>query len=170
LDQAYGDRPLNVEHNVWKRVMRGLEKEGQAQRDEDLDDGIEEQDEEIENEYELEKGARDVEYVSDIEGESDDDMEDFEDWVGGQSADEEDGDSESASGSDVEEDASEDDDDDADADTDALKKTLANLKRKRPAAPPPKSKKKPAKGSKGPQREIEYEIEREPAVREAMRA
>ena len=104
MNQAYGDRPLNVEHNVWKRVMPGLEKEGQAQRDEDLDDGIEDDDdEEVENEYELEKGAAEVEYVSDIEGESDDDLEDFEDWVGGQSpddgSDEEDDDSESASGS-----------------------------------------------------------------------
>jgi len=151
--------------------MRGLEKEGQAQRDEDLDDGIEDDDdEEVENEYELEKGAAEVEYVSDIEGESDDDLEDFEDWVGGQSpddgSDEEDDDSESASGSndEDEEDASEADD------VEALKKTLANLKRKRPAGPLPKSKKKPVKSGKGPRREIEYEIEREPVVREVLRA
>ncbi|KAF2640842.1 Mak16 protein [Massarina eburnea CBS 473.64] len=164
---AYGDRPLNVEPNVWKRVMRGLEKEG-AQRDEDLDDGIEEEDEEIENEYEMENGAADIEYVSDVEGETDDDMEDFEDWVGGQSPDEgsgdEDDDSEAASGSEEEEEDESEGDDVA-----ALKKTLANLKRKRPAGPPPKPKKKPSKDSKGPRREIEYEIEREPPAREAMR-
>lgn len=161
---AYGDRPLNVEHNVWKRVMRGLEKEGQAQRDEDLDDGIEEEDEEIENEYELENGAADVEYVSDIEGETDDDMEDFEDWVGGQSpdgSDGEDSDSEDTSGSEGEEESEEED-------AEALKKALANLKRKRPTGPPPKPKKKPSKDTKGPRREIEYEIERERPARELV--
>ncbi|KAJ4348611.1 Protein MAK16 [Didymosphaeria variabile] len=164
---AYGDRPLNVEPNVWKRVMKGLEKEG-AQRDEDLDDGVEDEDE-VENEYEMENGAADVEYVSDIEGESDDDLEDFEDWVGGDSPDE-------ASDDDEDEDEdeegipSEDDDDQAEDDTEALKKTLANLKRKRPAGEPPKPKKKPAKDGKGPRREIEYEIEREPAARELLRA
>lgn len=161
---AYGDRPLNVEPNVWKRVMRGLEKEGQVARDEDLDEGVED-DEELEYENEMENGVGEVEYVSDIEGESDDEMEDFEDWVGGQSPDEgsgEEDESESASGSE------EEDDDSEGADTEALKRALANLKRKRPTGPPPKPKKKPSKDSKGAKREIEYEIEREPA-REAMR-
>jgi protein MAK16 len=164
---AYGDRPLNVEPNVWKRVMKGLEKEGQVVGDQDLDDGVEDEDEEVENEYEMENGVGEVEYVSDIEGESDDEMEDFEDWIGGQSPDEGSGgddDSDEASDS-----AEEDDDESADEDTEALKKTLANLKRKRPAGPPPKPKKKPSKDSKGPRREIEYEIEREPPAREAMR-
>lgn len=163
---AYGDRPLNVEPNVWKRVMRGLEKEGQAQRDEDLDEGIDEDEEEFEEEYERENGEVDVEYVSDIEGESDDEMEDFEDWVGGQSPDEEsdEEDSEEASASEADEDESEEED------VAALKKTLANLKRKRPAGPPPKPKKKPSKDSKGPKRNIEYEIEREPAAREVIRS
>ncbi|KAL6702883.1 Protein MAK16 [Coniothyrium glycines] len=165
---AYGDRPLNVEPNVWNKVMRGLEKEGQVARDEDLDDGIEDEDE-VENEYEYENGVGEVEYVSDIEGESDDEMEDFEDWIGGQSPDEGSGsehDDDSASGSednDDEEDVSEDEE------TAALKKKLASLKRKRPAAPPAKPKKKPSKDSKGARREIEYEVEREPAAREAMR-
>jgi protein MAK16 len=163
---AYGDRPINVEPNVWKRVMRGLEKEGQVERDQDLDDGIEDEDEENEYEHEMENGVGEVEYVSDIEGESDDDMEDFEDWVGGESPDEDsaDDDDESVSGS-------EEEDESEDEDTEALKKTLANLKRKRPAGPPPKPKKKPTKDpkAKGPKREIEYEIEREPAAREAMR-
>ena len=143
--------------------MNGLQKEGQLKGDEDLDEGIE--DEEEENEYEMENGVGEVEYVSDIEGESDDDLEDFEDWIGGQSPDEGSGDEDDESGSeeDEEEEASEDED------TEALKKTLANLKRKRPAGPPPKPKKKPSKDSKGPRREIEYEMEREPAAREAMR-
>jgi protein MAK16 len=162
---AYGDRPLNVEPNVWKRVMKGLEKEG-AQRDEDMDDGVEDEDE-VENEYEMENGAAEVEYVSDIEGESDDDLEDFEDWVGGDSPDDASDDGEDEEGSASED---EDDEDESGDDTEALKKTLANLKRKRPAGPPPKPKKKPSKDGKGPRREIEYEIEREPAARELLRA
>ncbi|KAF2826518.1 Mak16 protein [Ophiobolus disseminans] len=164
---AYGSEPLNVDPNVWSRVLAGLEKEGQVERDQDLDNGIEDDDDdEIEYEHEMENGVGEVEYVSDIEGESDDEMEDFEDWIGGQSPDGVSGDedeSEEASGSDG------DEDDSVDEDTEALKKTLANLKRKRPAGPPPKPKKKPAKDSKGPKREIEYEIEREPPAREAMR-
>lgn len=165
---AYGDRPLNVEPNVWKKVMRGLEKEGRVERDQDLDDGIEDEDEDEEVEYEdeMEQGVGEVEYVSDIEGESEDEMGDFEDWIGGQSAEEDsDGDEDSESAN-----SSQDDDDDesADEDTAALKKTLANLKRKRPAGPPPKPK-KPSKDSKGPKRGIEYEIEREPAARERVR-
>lgn len=159
---AYGDRPLNVEANVWKRVMRGLEKEG-AQRDTDLDEGIEEEDEELELEHEVEDGVADVEYVSDIEGESDDDMEDFEDWVGGQSPDEESDEEEDS------EEASESEEEENDDDVEALKKTLANLKRKRPAGPPPKPKKKPTKDTKGARRKIEYEAEREPMEREMLR-
>lgn len=164
---AYGDRPLNVEANVWKRVMAGLEKEGQATRDEDLDDGFVEEDEENEYEQELENGVGDVEYVSDIDGESDDDLEDFEDWVGGQSPDEADDDddddegSDSASGGDEEEDGSEEDE------VEALQKKLASLKRKRPSAPPAKPKKKPSRDPKGPRMEIE--IERVPAPRQMIR-
>lgn len=163
---AYGDRPLNVEANVWKRVLKGLEKEGQAVGDEDLDEGVED---EVENEYEqeYEEGVGEVEYVSDIEGESDDELEDFEDWVGGDSPDEDEDEDDSEEGSAS---GSEDEEDESGEDIDALKKTLANLKRKRPTGPPPKPKKKPAKkDSKGPRREIEYEIEREPAQREVLR-
>ncbi|KAF2651651.1 Mak16 protein [Lophiostoma macrostomum CBS 122681] len=165
---AYGDRPLNVEEKVWERVMNGLQKEGQLVEDEDLDD------DEVENEYEqeLEPGVGEVEYVSDIEGESDDELEDFEDWVGGQSPDEDEdeGDEESqdASGSDSEE---AEEDESENEETEALKKTLANLKRKRPTGAPPKPKKKPTKKDpKGPRQEIEYEIEREPPARELLRA
>jgi protein MAK16 len=165
---AYGDRPLNVEDSVWQKVMKGLQREGELKGDVDLDDGVEDEDEEEEAEYEMENGVGEVEYVSDIEGESDDEgFEDFEDWVGGDSPDEGSGDDESGTGSEEDDD---DDDESADEETEALKKTLANLKRKRPAGPPPKPKKKPTKGDKkGPRREIEYEIEREPAAREAMR-
>ena len=56
---------------------------------------------------------------------------------------------------------------DADDDAKALKKALAQLKRKRPTGPPSKPKKK-TKDGKGPRRKIEYEFERE-SHREGMR-
>ncbi|KAF1827474.1 Mak16 protein [Dissoconium aciculare CBS 342.82] len=163
---AYGDRPLNVEENVWKKVMRGLERSQEGVLDEDLDDGEVEEDENLEREYEREGGQEeaDVEYVSDVE-ESDDeeDMEDFDDWLGGESADEQ-----AHGGASSEEDgddASGADGDDDDADAAALKKKLDSLKRKRPGAPPPKSRKK---SSKGPRTNIEYDYVQEPAPREML--
>lgn len=154
---AYGDRPLNVEENVWKKVMRGLERSQEGVRDEDLDEGIEEEDEEVEYEEEREPGQRDVEYVSDMEESDDeDDMEDFDDWLGGESADEDGADNDSEE----DEDGS-DDEDKEDEDTAALKKKLNGLKRPRSSAPP-----KPRKKSKGPKTGIEYEYAPEPAARE----
>lgn len=160
---AYGDRPLNVEENVWKKVMRGLERNQEGVRDEDLDEGIE--DEEYEKEYEREpeqaEAEADVEYVSDME-ESDDeagDMEEFDDWLGKQSADEDDGSDEGEDG--VSDD--EDGDEEGGEDAAALKKKLDGLKRKRPDAPAPKARKKP---SKGPKTNIEYEYVPEPPMRE----
>ncbi|KAF2213243.1 hypothetical protein CERZMDRAFT_121002 [Cercospora zeae-maydis SCOH1-5] len=148
---AYGDRPLNVEESVWRKVMRGLERTQEGVVDEDLDDGIEEEDEE-ELEYEREGEGRDVEFVSDLEESDDeDDMEDFTDWLGGQSGDEEAGASDEDDNS-----ADSDEDEDEDEDTAALKKKLDSLKRKRPAAPPSKPEKR-KKGSKGPKQNIEYD-------------
>jgi protein MAK16 len=155
---AYGDtQPLNVDENIWKRVMRGLEAEG-GQRDEDLD----EEEEEEEVELEMENGEVDREYISDFE---ESDMEDLEDWLGSGSADEGENDEEEESddsGSGSGEDEAESGEENA-----ALSKVLANLKRKRPAGPS-KPKKKPAKDGKGPKREILYEVEREAPAREAM--
>ena len=86
---AYGDRPLNVEEGVWKKVLRGLER---AEKGEELED------EELD-----EKDDDEVEYISDIEeseAEMEGEMEDFDDWLSGESADEdEDHDSEEDSGS-----------------------------------------------------------------------
>ncbi|WPH01101.1 Hypothetical protein R9X50_00393600 [Acrodontium crateriforme] len=161
---AYGDRPLNVEEAVWKKVMRGLERSQEGVRDEDLDEGIEEE-EEFEMVREAGEEEADVEYVSDLD-ESDDeagDMEEFDDWLGGESADEatgeedeDDDEDENEQGSDEE--AGEDDD------AAALKKKLDNLKRKRPTAPAAKPRKK--SGSKGPKTNIEYEYVPEPQQRE----
>jgi protein MAK16 len=157
---AYGDRPLNVEEGVWKKVMRGLERSQEGITDEDLDEGIEEEDE---VEYEREGVERDVEYVSDLdESDDEDDMEDFDDWLGGQSAEEAD------DASDDDEDAS-DSEDGSEDDTAALKKKLESLKRKRSAAAPSKPRKKTGKG-KGPKTNIEYEYVPEPARPEMMLA
>ncbi|PYI29085.1 Mak16 protein [Aspergillus indologenus CBS 114.80] len=148
---AYGDRPLNVEEGIWKKVLRGLERTGEGERDEDLDDGERIEDEE-ELEEEGEEGVGQVEYVSDVE---ESDLEDLEDWIGGESAD----DSEDFSEDDDEEDSEDEEDSDEEDDSQhsedegaAKKKPAPGFKRKRPA---PQA--KPRK--KGPRIEIEYETE-----------
>ncbi|KAI9864657.1 MAG: hypothetical protein M1813_003146 [Trichoglossum hirsutum] len=150
---AYGDRPLNVEENVWKKVLRGLEGEG-GTRDVDLDKGIEEEEEEEEElEEELEEGVGDVEYVSgDEEEEEDGDLGDLEDWLDRES-DEDDEDDEDK----------EDSGDSSESEEDAIKleKVAAGLKRRRS-----ESRLKPKK--KGPKVEIEYEVEREAPQRQSL--
>ena len=158
---AYGDKPLNIDEGIWKKVLRGLEKAGEGVRDKDVDEGIEEEQEDYEagkglqHEYELEGGQGDVEYVSDIEGESDD-GEDVEDWVGraehGSS-----GDDGTSSGSDHETEQIEDE---------KLRAKLQSLKRKRPAKSNPRKVKR--KGDSGPKTNIELEIESEHPPREAL--
>lgn len=139
---AYGDRPLNVEEGVWKKVLRGLERQGEGVRDEDLD--------ELEDEEQIvEEGEAEVEYVSDI-GEDEEELWDLEDWLGGESAN---GDEESEEETDEETDEDEDDEE--------AKKPAAGGKRKRPA-PPPKPRKRSAK--------IEIEYETEPPLREGVLA
>ncbi|TPX14142.1 uncharacterized protein E0L32_000536 [Thyridium curvatum] len=92
---AYGDQPLNVSETIWKKVLNAMEREGTGQRDQDMDKGIEEEEdeEEAEAEYEQEddvNGEALVEYVSDFD-ESEDDLEDIEDWLDSEeSGDEED--------------------------------------------------------------------------------
>ncbi|KIV98384.1 hypothetical protein, variant [Verruconis gallopava] len=88
---AYGDRPLNIEEGLWKRVLRGLESTGEGIHDEDLDDGIDEEELEMLSEKELEythEPAAEVEYISDdidtsSEGEE---LGDLEDWLDGTSS------------------------------------------------------------------------------------
>lgn len=139
---AYGDRPLNVEEGVWKKVLRGLER---AEKGEDV-----EEDEEVEEETEAE-----VEYVSDFEESEAGEMEDFDDWLGGESADEEDDEDDKS-----EEDSEEDSEDGSEASEEDAK---PSNKRKR-VVPPPKARKKPAKVN------IEYELETEPQQKEALYA
>ena len=115
---AYGEQPLNVEEGIWKKVLRGLERGGQAERDVDYDE--EEDEEEIEEEGE-------VEYVSgdeDLEDEEEDELGDIEDWLGSGASDfEEDDDVEDSS----------DGDDSSDEEEKAPAKKVDGKKRKRPA-------------------------------------
>jgi protein MAK16 len=147
---AYGDQPLNVSESIWKKVLRGLERQGEGTRDEDLDEGIEEEELENENEEELEEeGVGRVEYVSDL-GEDEEDLEDLEDWLG----------------SDVEADSEEEEEDDEDSESsseeeDATKKVKTGAGTKRKKGPAPKA--KPKKMAK---MEIEYEVENEAPARE----
>lgn len=148
---AYGDQPLNVEEGVWKKVLKGLERGGEGERDQDLDEGIEE--EEIGAEEELE---REVEYVSEVEDTDEEDMGDLEEWLGGENGD--------VVG------ASEDDDEESGSSEEANqeqdftpKKPIAGMKRKGGKLPPPKRK-------KGPKMEVEYENTVPESLREAVLA
>jgi protein MAK16 len=149
---AYGDRPLNVEESVWKKVLRGLERSGEGVQDEELVDEDEEdelEDEyEREMEYEREGAAADVEYVSadDISESGDEELGDLEDWLGGESAEESDSESEESSESGSEQESVKD-----------VKNASAASKRKRTGRQQPQTRKK---AHKGPKRQIEYEMER----------
>jgi protein MAK16 len=138
---AYGvDKPINVEENIWKKVLRGLER---AEKGEEEIEG-----EELEEE-EAEEGVGEVEYVSDLDEEGEE-LEDFEDWLGEEESAEEDGEDEDED----EDDGSEEEDSDGDSeveDGDGGKPDVG-AKRKR-QAPPTKARKKPARV------EIEYETE-----------
>ena len=155
---AYGDRPLNVEEEVWKKVLRGLERQGEGERDEDLDEGIEEEEGEVEYEREAEAEA-DVEYVSDAEESEDEDAGDLEDWLGGESGDEEgtEDDSDEAGESDGSEEGGQEEDS-------TTKKPASGLKRKGGKLPPPKRLKKDLRV------EIEYEDVAQEPLREAVLA
>ena len=156
---AYGDRPLNVEEGVWKKVLRGLEREGKGQRDEDLDEGIVEEEEELEDELELEdEGIGNVEYVSDLEDEEDEDLGDLEEWLGGESGEDE---------------AAMDDDEDDDSDASnsrseeedmTTKKATIGSKRRRGNTQPPGRKTKNAR------MEIEYENVAEQPLQDSLLA
>lgn len=135
---AYGEEPVNVDEKVWNKVLRGLERAGQGERDVDLDeDEAENEEEGVEYEYEQADGERNVEYVSDVEESEEDDIEDVIDQLS------------NASDSDnLQADASEESGDDDDTDKSGRKR-----KRKTQSA---NAKRRPTK--KAP---INIEIERE---------
>ena len=156
---AYGDRPLNVEEGVWKKVLRGLERGGEGVRDEDLDDGIEEEEEE-ERERELEEeDLGKVEYVSDIDDEEED-IGDLEEWLGGESGDEEGAGDDDETGENT---SSNDESDESDGGKTTIRRISAGSKRK-PGPAAAKAKKK------GARMEVEYERETEAPAREIVYA
>ncbi|KAK8058665.1 Mak16 protein [Apiospora phragmitis] len=140
---AYGDQPLNVSEGIWKKVLRAMEREGEASRDKDMDTGIEDE-EENEAEYEMddeEDGA--VEYVSDLD-DSEEDLGDLDDWLGS------DDDASQDDGSDSE------DDDDSEAEA-PKKKSAAGDKRKRAAGGAARKPKKVARRRGEVEREVEFD-------------
>lgn len=87
---AYGDQPLNVSEHIWKKVLNAMERDGEGERDKDMDKGLDENGDEVEwsEDEEDDNLEKEVEYVSDI-GESDDELEDLQDWLGSDDEDEE---------------------------------------------------------------------------------
>ncbi|KIW71179.1 hypothetical protein PV04_03375 [Phialophora macrospora] len=147
---AYGDRPINIDEGLWKKVLRGLERKERG-------DELAEEDE-LEDEAEEEA---EVEYVSDLDESGDElerEMEDFDDWLDGESPDEEDEDEDDDDGE-TEESDGEDKSEASEEDETAE----AGKKRKRVAKQPPKPQKKP-RGRV----EIEYEMEQ--PLKEAITA
>lgn len=127
---AYGDKPLNVDEKIWKKVLGKVDEEEEEEEfDEDDDVVLESGDESDEGE---------VEYVED-DGEDDMvDMEDLEKWLGDES-----------NGSDN--DSDDDDEDDESGDEDDESNENDKEKSKRPA-PQDKAQKR-----RRPRVEIEYE-------------
>ncbi|VUC27547.1 unnamed protein product [Clonostachys rosea] len=113
---AYGDQPLNVSEDIWKKVLNAMERDGEGLRDEDMDDGEDEEELNSEEEDDLEK---EVQYVSDID-ESEEELEDLQDWLESEEEDEE---------------------DDDESDESETEKSKAGLKRKRGRAIKMKNKK-----------------------------
>ncbi|KAK8003659.1 hypothetical protein PG989_003378 [Apiospora arundinis] len=144
---AYGDQPLNVSEGIWKKVLRAMEREGEASRDKDMDTGIDEEENEAEYEMDEEDGA--VEYVSDLD-DSEEDLGDLDDWLG----------SDNDESQDEEDSASDDDDDDSEAEA-PKKKAGAGDKRKRSAAPPARKPKKVARRRGEVECEVEFDRAKE---------
>lgn len=132
---AYGDKPLNVEENIWKKVLKGLEKGGEVERDLDQDE-LEDEDE-LEEEYEDEEYAGEVEYVSGDEDLEEEQLGDLEDWLqdSGASSFEEGDDEDDSDSSDDDSDSSEEEDEGTKSTKKApTKKATENKKRKRTQA------------------------------------
>ncbi|KAJ9612278.1 Protein MAK16 [Cladophialophora chaetospira] len=146
---AYGDRPINIDEGLWKKVLRGLERK---ERGDELAD-----EEELEDEAEEEREAE-VEYVTDLEESEDEleqEMEDFDDWLEGESPDEEDDEVGDDGTDESDEEGSEESEDDEEAE--------AGKKRKRGA-------KQPSKPQKKPRGRVEIEYEMEPPLKETILA
>ncbi|CAH2354306.1 protein Mak16p [[Candida] railenensis] len=79
---AYGDKPLNVDENIWKKVL------GKVGDEEELDEDDEELEDEDLEEYDEDSDVGEVEYVEDDGDDELVDMEDLERWLDDSSADE----------------------------------------------------------------------------------
>lgn len=79
---AYGDKPLNVDENIWKKVLGKVD---EVDEDEEFD---EEDDFELESGEEDESDVGEVEYVEDDAEDEFVDMEDLERWLDDSSASE----------------------------------------------------------------------------------
>ena len=149
-----------MEESIWKKVLTGLERQGEGVRDEDFDDGIEEDAEEEPEE----EGVGDVEYVSDLDEEEDEDMEELQEWLDGDRPNEAESE---VSGGDVEDDGvsshSGEEESADEQDFTTSRKSNAGSKRKR-GGPTQKPRKK------GPLTKIEYEVETIAPSREAVHA
>ncbi|KAG7661337.1 uncharacterized protein J8A68_005128 [[Candida] subhashii] len=81
---AYGDKPLNVDENIWKKIM------GKMDNEEEEEDEFEDEDEfELESGEEDESDVGEVEYVEDDGEDEFVDMEDLERWLDDSSDDDE---------------------------------------------------------------------------------
>ncbi|QLL34069.1 hypothetical protein HG536_0F03940 [Torulaspora globosa] len=114
---AYGDRPLNVDEKIWKKVMGHMEDEDELHEDED----------ELELEEEEESDEGEVEYVEDEGDDEMVDLEDLENWLQGSDSDE----------PSSEEDSDEESDEDSD-ESDAEEKPSKKKKKVAPARKRPK--------------------------------
>ena len=129
---AYGDKPLNVDDKIWKKVLGKMDDNEREDRDLEMDEM--ESDEDVELDSDSDDGGQ-VEYVEMDDDEEDEmvDMEDLEKWLGQDSDEDSDEDSD-------DEDNDNEDNDDEDKDKSKPKK----IKTKR---------------AKRPRIEVEYEEE-----------
>lgn len=110
---AYGDKPLNVDEKIWKKVMGKLEDENEDEQEEDWDEEEEEESDDGEVEYVADDA--DADYVS---------VEDLQKWLA-------DSDAEDSSDDDSESESDSDSDDEDNENSKKRKKTKAP-KSKRP--------------------------------------
>lgn len=118
---AYGDKPLNVDDKIWKKVLGKIETRDTEEGQEDEEDfESDEDDVQLESEDEDEDEGQ-IEYVEDDENDEDEmvDMEDLEKWLGQDSDASDDSESES------------DGKDDEAQDSEAVEKNKQQQKRKK---------------------------------------
>lgn len=115
---AYGDKPLNVDEKIWKKVMGHMEEENEVHEDEEEDWDNEEEEEEEESD------EGEVEYVEDEGDEDLVDVEDLEKWLQGSDSD--------PYSSDEDEDSDDASDEDSDNEREAKKRKKAAATRRRP--------------------------------------